>query len=135
MSEEKLVRKTLRSLPKRFVYKVTATEEAKDVRNMKLEELMRSLRTFEMNFEEERADSRGKRITLKAGADSNEVDTKFDKDEDLAGSVALFTKNLGRFMKGLNMRSSGSSPQRGPRNSQNTRNFNQQRKNRYTNSG
>ena len=105
------------------------------MRNIKLEELMGSLRTFEMNFKEERGDSRGKGIVLKTEADSNEVDTKFDKDEDLAGSVALFTKNLGRFMKGLNMRSSGSSPQRGPRNSQNTRNFNQQRKNRYANSG
>ena len=39
-SEEKLVRKTLRSLPKRFAYKVTAIEEAKDVQNMKLDELM-----------------------------------------------------------------------------------------------
>ena len=43
MSEEKLVRKTLRSLPKRFAYKVITIEEAKDVRNMKLEELMGSL--------------------------------------------------------------------------------------------
>ena len=30
--EEKLVRKVLRSLPKRFIYKVTAIEEAKDIR-------------------------------------------------------------------------------------------------------
>ena len=40
ISEEKLVKKTLRSFLKRFAYKVTAIEEAKDVRNMRLEELM-----------------------------------------------------------------------------------------------
>ena len=33
ISEEKLVRKTLISLSKRFTYKVTAIEEAKDVKN------------------------------------------------------------------------------------------------------
>ena len=38
-SKEKLKRKALRSLNKRFAYKVTAIEEAKDVQTMKLEEL------------------------------------------------------------------------------------------------
>ena len=51
ISEEKLVRKALRSLPKRFAYKVTAIEEAKNVQKMKLEELIGSLRTFEMNLQ------------------------------------------------------------------------------------
>ena len=96
------------------------------MRNIKLEELMGSLRTFEMNFKEERSGSRGKGIVLKTEADSNEVETKFDEDEDLAESMALLTKNLGRVMNGLNRRSNGS----GPGNSENTRNFNPQRKNR-----
>ena len=42
-SNTKLVRKTLRSLPKRFAYKVTAIEKARDVNTMKLDELMGSL--------------------------------------------------------------------------------------------
>ena len=63
-SDEKLVRKTLRSLPKRFAYKVTAIEEAKDVRKMKLEELIGSLRTFEMNLEEEKGDKKSKGIAF-----------------------------------------------------------------------
>ena len=37
MPKEKLVRKTFKSLPKRFAYKVTAIEEAKGVTAMKLE--------------------------------------------------------------------------------------------------
>ena len=57
-SEEKLVRKTFRSLPRRLAYKVTAIEEAKDIQKMKLEELISSLRTFEMNLEEERGEKK-----------------------------------------------------------------------------
>src|SRR4030066_617462 len=48
MSENKLVRKILRSLPKRFDMKVTAIEEAQDISNMKVDELIGSLQTFEM---------------------------------------------------------------------------------------
>ena len=62
--EEKLVRKTLRSIPKRFVCKVSAIEEAKYIQNMKLEELMGSLRTFEMNLEKEKADKNSKGIAF-----------------------------------------------------------------------
>ena len=63
-SEEKLVRKTLRSLPKRFAYKVTAIEEAKDIQKMKLGELIGSLKTFEMNLEEERGEKKEKGVAL-----------------------------------------------------------------------
>src|SRR4030065_2242268 len=48
MSDEKLVRKILTSLPKRFDMKVTTIEEAQDICNMKVEELMGSLQTFKM---------------------------------------------------------------------------------------
>ena len=49
-SETKLMRKTLRSLPERFAYKVAAIEEAKDINTMKFDELMRSLQTFELKL-------------------------------------------------------------------------------------
>src|SRR4051812_35927638 len=52
MSDEKLVRKILRSLPKRFDMKVTAIEEAQDISSMKVEELIGSLQTFEMGINE-----------------------------------------------------------------------------------
>ena len=63
ISEEKLVRKALRSLPRRFAYKVTTIEEAKDIQAMKLDELMGSLCTFEMNLNEDKKD---KEIALQA---------------------------------------------------------------------
>ena len=43
MFKHKTYEKKLRSLPERFAYKVTATEEARDVNTMKLNELMGSL--------------------------------------------------------------------------------------------
>jgi len=48
MTEEKLVRKILRSLLKNFYMKVTAIEEVQDIKNMKVEEISASLQTFEM---------------------------------------------------------------------------------------
>ncbi|CAM9000350.1 unnamed protein product [Rhodiola kirilowii] len=54
MSKEKLVRKVLRSLPKQYSKKAIAAEwEAQDVRTMRLDELMGSLQTHEMEMEEE----------------------------------------------------------------------------------
>jgi hypothetical protein len=59
MSDEKLSRKILRSLPKRFDMKVTAIEEAQDIANMKVDELVGSLQTFEMSINE-RGDKKNK---------------------------------------------------------------------------
>ena len=93
MSKEKLVRKTLRSLLKRFAYKVMAIEEAKDVMFMKLEALMGSVRTFEMNFEEELSEKKAKGIALKADTKRDDTDSRYD-DEDLVKSFEMLTKNM-----------------------------------------
>ena len=42
----------MRSLSKRFAYKVITIEEAHDVNTMKLDELMGSLQTFELNLKQ-----------------------------------------------------------------------------------
>ena len=93
-SEEKVVRKTFRSLPKRFAYKVTAIEEAKHVRRMKLEELMGSLRTFEMNLEEEKGDQKSKGIALQVESHAEEMDSVCDDDNDLVDSIVKIIKRL-----------------------------------------
>ena len=62
-SEVKLVRKTLRSLPERFGAKVAAIEEARDTSTMRLDELMGSLQTYEMNIKQEMKE---KRLALQA---------------------------------------------------------------------
>jgi hypothetical protein len=47
VSDVKLIRKILRSLPERFKIKVTTIEESKDLEEMKIKELVGSLQTYE----------------------------------------------------------------------------------------
>ncbi|XP_024028691.1 uncharacterized protein LOC112093781 [Morus notabilis] len=101
ISEEKLVRKVLRSLPRRFAYKVTAIEEAKDIQTMKLDELMGSLRTFEMNLDENKEGKKEKSITLQAKVD-------YDDEEDLAQSITKLSKKFNKVMKKVNRKNENS---------------------------
>lgn len=52
MSDEKTMKKILRSLSKIFDMKVTIIEEAQDVSTMKVDELINSLLTFEMTIDD-----------------------------------------------------------------------------------
>ncbi|KAK2410184.1 gag-protease polyprotein [Trifolium repens] len=88
--EEKLARKILRSLPKRFSMKVTAIEESQDLSTMKVDELIGSLQTFEMTFED-RPEKKMKNLAFK---------TKESQREDcLSEAIALLTK---KFNKSVN---------------------------------
>jgi len=71
ISDVKLIRKILRSLPERFRIKVTTIEESKDLEEMKIEELVGSLQT----------------------ASSKE------ESEDEEKAVAMLAKNFRRLMK------------------------------------
>ncbi|CAM8923747.1 unnamed protein product [Rhodiola kirilowii] len=64
MSKEKLVRKVLRSLPKRYAMKALAVKETQDVKTMRLDELMGSLQTNEMEMNEEEQHVKGKSVGL-----------------------------------------------------------------------
>ena len=64
ISVTKIVRKVLRSLPRKFNVKVTANEEAYDVTTLRLDELFGSLLTFEM-VTADRESKKGKGITSK----------------------------------------------------------------------
>jgi len=50
VSDAKLIKKILRSLPKRFRIKMTSIEESKDLDSMKIEELLGSLQTYEYSL-------------------------------------------------------------------------------------
>src|SRR4030042_6792138 len=65
MSEEKLVRKILRSLPKKFDMKVTAIEEDQDITSMKVDELIGSLQNNEIVVNN-RTDKKEKNIAFNA---------------------------------------------------------------------
>ncbi|XP_057811716.1 uncharacterized protein LOC131025954 [Salvia miltiorrhiza] len=95
LSKEKLVRKVMRSLPEQFDYKITAIDEARDVSDMKLEELMGSLITFEMNFRTEKSDKKKSTALAVESSNKNSEATTMNQDE-LVESFALFTKNFGK---------------------------------------
>ncbi|KAK2359883.1 gag-protease polyprotein [Trifolium repens] len=98
LSDEKLVRKILRSLPKRFDMKVTAIEEAQDIASMKVEEVVGSLQTFEMNFSD-KPEKKGKNIVFTSNTDSEQVD-----EEDLSDDIALLGKQFNKILKNVGRR-------------------------------
>lgn len=63
MSEEKMVRKILRSLPKFFDMKVTTIKEAQDINSMRVDELIGNLQTFESGIRD-RIEKKTKRISF-----------------------------------------------------------------------
>ncbi|MCH81386.1 gag-protease polyprotein, partial [Trifolium medium] len=103
MSEEKLVRKILRSLPARFDMKVTAIEEANDVSEMKVEELIGSLKTFEVAIND-KSESRFKSIAFVSNAEDNETKDS-DAGDNISESIALIGKQLNRVIQRIERKS------------------------------
>jgi hypothetical protein len=95
MSDVKLIRKILRSLPERFRIKVTTIEESKDLEEMKIEELVGSLQTYELSLPPVK---KLKTISLKASKKKVEASSE-DESEDEDKAVAMLAKNFRRLMK------------------------------------
>jgi hypothetical protein len=90
VSDAKLIRKILRSLPERFRIKVTTIEESKDLEEMKIEELVGSLQTYELSLP---IVKKLKTIALKASKKKVEVsfgDVSMDEEK----VVAMLAKNF-----------------------------------------
>jgi hypothetical protein len=77
MPDEKLARKILRSLPKRFDMKVMAIEEAQDISTMKVEELIGSLLTCEVGINE-RIEKKPKSIAFVTNTEDEEIQGDLD---------------------------------------------------------
>jgi hypothetical protein len=95
ISDVKLIRKILRSLPKRFRIKVTTIEESNDLEEMKIEELVGSLQTFELSLPPVK---KLKTIALKASKKKVEASSEDDSDEE-EKAVAMLAKNFRRLMR------------------------------------
>ncbi|GAA0184765.1 hypothetical protein LIER_32053 [Lithospermum erythrorhizon] len=94
MTEDKLVRKVLRTLPLKFESKVTTIEEAQNLTKMKLDELMGSLITYEINIDG-RIESKKQNIALKSQIkDSEEV-----SGENITLMVRKFNRVFGKLNK------------------------------------
>jgi len=104
MSDENLVRKILRSLPKKFDMKVTGIEEAQNISSLKVDELTGSLQNFEITVNN-KADKKGKRISFASSMDSTETQGNHEDDEDISESLALLGRQFKKFYKRFDRRS------------------------------
>jgi len=95
--DAQLIKKILRSLPKRFRIKVTTIEESKDLDNMKIEELVGSLQTYEFSLPSLR---KTKSIALKTAKEKSEK--SFDEDSEDEDGLAMFPRNFRKLMNSSN---------------------------------
>jgi hypothetical protein len=95
VSDVKLIRKILRSLPERFWIKVTTIEESKDLEEMKIEELVGSLQTYELSLPSVK---KVKTIALKASKKKVKVSSEdnFENEEEV---VVMLAKNFERLVR------------------------------------
>ena len=91
----KIMRRVLRSLPKRFHAKITAIEESKDIDKIPLTELVGNLQTYELGLTRIGRTGKGKSMALKAK--SSEIDES-SEDED-SKMKSYITRQFKRFMK------------------------------------
>jgi len=82
LSDEKLVRKILRSLSKRFDMKVAVIEEAQDISSMQVDELIGPLQNFELVVDN-RTEKKGKGIAFTANTADEEAHGDSVEDENL----------------------------------------------------
>ena len=93
--DSKVVRKILRSLPESFRAKVTAIKESKDLDEIKVQELIGSLTTYELSLPNQR---KSKALALKMI--NERVEAHGSSDEDVVKKdVAYLAKNFRKFLK------------------------------------
>ena len=90
MEDSKIVRKILRSLPKSFRAKVIAIEESKDLDDIKVQELIGSLQTYELSLPSQR---KSKSLALKTINVRVEAHGSLDED-GVEKDVAYLVKNF-----------------------------------------
>ena len=84
VSGTKLIKKILRSLPKRFNMKVTAIEESRNLETMKLEDLVGNLQTFEFKLDPPK---KAKSIALKTLVKNS---NDFSDEELMSAKYCIF---------------------------------------------
>ena len=95
MEDSKIVRKILRSLPESFRAKVTVIEESKDLNDIKVQELIGSLQTYELSLPTQR---KSKSLALKTINERIEAHDSSDKDV-VEKDVAYLVKNFQKFLE------------------------------------
>ncbi|CAM8913675.1 unnamed protein product [Rhodiola kirilowii] len=112
IDEERMASKVLRVLPPRFDMKVTAIEEMHDITKLKLDELMGSLRTYEMNRDVQSKDVKG--IALKVEVSEDISESAYSTEQ-----LAMMAQNFGRMVRKINRRG----PEQGQSSTNNLQNW------------
>ncbi|KAG9453143.1 hypothetical protein H6P81_006047 [Aristolochia fimbriata] len=98
--EAEQVQKVLRSLTEKFAVKVAAIEECKDLDTMKYDDLMGSLRSYEMNIEAKK--KREARIALQVSKKASvTTPSTLVSKEELEEKIALLTRGFNKAFKSL----------------------------------
>ena len=95
--EPKIIRKVLRSLPKRFHAKIIAIEESKDIDRIPLTELVSNLQTYELGLTRIGKSSKSKSKSLALKAKSSDIDESLDDENSKMKSY--ITRQFKKFMK------------------------------------
>ena len=95
MEDSKIVRKTLWSLLESFRAKVTVIKESKDLDDIKVQELIGSLQTYELSLPTQR---KSKSLALKTINERLEVHDSSNEDM-VDKDVAYLVKNFRKFLK------------------------------------
>ncbi|CAJ2644227.1 unnamed protein product [Trifolium pratense] len=103
ISDEKLVSKILRSLPKRFDMKVTAIEESQDLATIQVDELIGSLQTYELGMNQ-RKEKKNKSLAFASNTGEDE-ESDLESDESLSEAMGLLGRQFNRVMKRMDKKS------------------------------
>ena len=104
ISDEKLVRKIIKYLTKRFDMKVTAIKEAQDISSLKVDELIGSLQNFEITVNN-KTDKKGKGIAFTSSMDFEKTQGNHEDDEDMSESIALIGRQFRKIFKQFDRKS------------------------------
>ena len=86
ISEPKIVRKVLRSLPERFHAKIMAIEESKDIEKIPSTELVGNLQIYELGLSRIGKSGKGKCMALKAKSSDTE-ESSDDEDSKIKSYI------------------------------------------------
>ncbi|GAU42103.1 hypothetical protein TSUD_134870 [Trifolium subterraneum] len=98
MSDEKIVRKILRSLTKKFDMKVISMEEAQDISTMRVDELIGSLQTYESSVNA-RIERKNKSIALVSNTAEEDEEDEQDSGESLSEAIVMLGRQFNKVMR------------------------------------
>ncbi|GAU49481.1 hypothetical protein TSUD_286190 [Trifolium subterraneum] len=98
MSDEKIVRKILRSLTKKFDMKVIAMEEAQDISTMRVDELIGSLQTYESSVNE-RIERKNKSIAFVSNAAEEDEEDEQDSGESFSEGIVMLGRQFNKILR------------------------------------